>query len=165
MTILESQLKRDESFDLRMEHWRREMELLAETEEQIRGGGGPRRRERQRQKGKMLARERIDALCDEGSFIEWGLWAGWEMYEEHGGAPAGGVVTGTGQIHGREVLVVANDATVKAGAWFPIKASFLEDRTQAPPSREKIQGHRYRLWGVRGVGSRHFQQRVIQSRV
>ena len=119
MTILESQLERDQSFDHRMEHWRRELERLAETEEQIRGGGGPRRRERQRQRGKMLARERIDALCDEDSFIEWGLWAGYRMYEEHGSAPAGGVVTGTGKIHGREVLVVANDATVKAGAWFP----------------------------------------------
>jgi len=68
----------------------------------------------------MLARERVEALCDPETFIEWGLWAGHGMYDEHGGCPAGGVVTGTGRIHGREVLIVSNDATVKAGAWFPI---------------------------------------------
>ncbi|MCP3958535.1 MAG: acyl-CoA carboxylase subunit beta [bacterium] len=113
-------MRRDDNFARRDEHWRRELELLRETEETIRQGGGPKRREKQRQKGKMLARERVDVLCDVDSFVEWGLWAGYEMYEEHGGAPAGGVVTGTGTIHGREVMVVANDATVKAGAWFPI---------------------------------------------
>ncbi len=120
MTILKSKLKRDETFDRRMEHWRRVIDHARDSAEKIRGGGGQRRRQRQRQRGKMLARERVVALVDEDSFIEWGLWAGHGMYSEHGGAPAGGVVTGTGTIHGREVMVVANDATVKAGAWFPI---------------------------------------------
>ncbi len=120
MTILESGLKRDETFERRAEHWRRVIDRARENAVKLRGGGGPRRRQRQRQRGKMLARERVEALVDEGSFIEWGLWAGHGMYGEHGGAPAGGVVTGTGTIHGREVMVVANDATVKAGAWFPI---------------------------------------------
>ncbi len=120
MTILEDQLRRNESFDRRLEHWRGELEHLAEAEQTIRAGGGPKRQEKQRNKGKMLARERVETLCDPGSFLEWGLWVGHGMYAEHGGAPAGGVVTGTGKIHGREVLVVANDATVKAGAWFPI---------------------------------------------
>ncbi len=120
MTILESRLKRDETFERRTEHWRRAIDHARDGAEKIRGGGGPRRRERQRQKGKMLARERITALVDEDSFVEWGLWAGHGMYSDYGGAPAGGVVTGTGTIHGREVMVVANDATVKAGAWFPI---------------------------------------------
>ncbi len=120
MNILESQLERDATFERRRDHWRQRLEQLKETEEQVRAGGGPKRRDRQRQQGKMLARERIAALCDQDSFLEWGLWAGFGMYEEHGGAPAGGVVAGTGRIHGREVLVVANDATVKAGAWFPI---------------------------------------------
>ncbi len=120
MTILESQLKRDETFDRRMEHWRQAIDHARDGAEKIRGGGGPRRRQRQRQRGKMLARERVTALVDEGSFIEWGLWAGHGMYSEYGGAPAGGAVTGTGTIHGRQVIVVANDATVKAGAWFPI---------------------------------------------
>ncbi len=118
--ILESRLKRDETFERRREHWRRVLDQARDSAEKIRGGGGPRRRERQRQRGKMLARERIDALVDGDSFVEWGLWVGHGMYSEHGGAPAGGVVTGTGTIHGREVMVVANDATVKAGAWFPI---------------------------------------------
>ncbi len=120
MTILEDQLRRNESFDRRREHWLSELSRLAEAEEQIRAGGGPKRQEKQRRKGKMLARERVETLCDPESFVEWGLWSGHGMYAEHGGAPAGGVVTGTGKIEGREVLVVANDATVKAGAWFPI---------------------------------------------
>ena len=120
MTILESRLRQGETFERQAEHWRDELARLAASEAVIRAGGGERRQAKQRQKGKMLARERIDALCDAGTFIEWGLWVGYGMYEEHGGAPAGGVVTGSGKIHGREVLVVANDATVKAGAWFPI---------------------------------------------
>ncbi len=120
MTILESRLKRDETFERRAEHWRRAIDHARDGAEKIRGGGGPRRRERQRQKGKMLARERITTLVDEDSFVEWGLWAGHGMYSDYGGAPAGGVVTGTGTIHGREVMVISNDATVKAGAWFPI---------------------------------------------
>ncbi len=120
MTILESRLKRDETFDRRAEHWRRAIDQARDNAENIRGGGGQRRRQRQRRRGKMLARERVAALVDDGSFIEWGLWAGHGMYSEYGGAPAGGVVTGTGTMHGREVMVIANDATVKAGAWFPI---------------------------------------------
>ena len=71
--------------------------------------------------GKMLARERLAALLDPGTpFLELGLWAGWGMYEEWGGAPVGGVVTGVGMVSGRTCVIVANDATVKAGAWFPI---------------------------------------------
>ncbi len=120
MTILESRLERDPTFERRAEHWRQLIDRARDSAEEIRGGGGPRRRERQRQKGKMLARERLAALLDQDSFVEWGLWTGHGMYAEHGGAPAGGVVTGTGTIHGREVMAVANDATVKAGAWFPI---------------------------------------------
>ncbi len=120
MPVIETRLKKDQRFADRLEHWRRVVDELAAEAETIRAGGGVRRQAKQRQQGKMLARERVDALCDPGSFVEWGLWAGHGMYEEHGGAPAGGTVTGTGQIHGREVMVVANDATVKAGAWFPI---------------------------------------------
>ncbi len=87
----------------------------------IREGGGARRIAKQHEQGKMTARERIANLVDEGSeFLEFGAFAGFEMYEEHGGCPAGGVVTGYGRIHGRLCVIVANDATVKAGAWFPI---------------------------------------------
>ena len=84
-------------------------------------GGGEKRLEKQRSKGKMTVRERIDALIDKDSeFFEIGAFAGYNMYKEYGGAPAGGVVTGIGYVSGRQCMIVANDATVKAGAWFPI---------------------------------------------
>ncbi|MFN1833785.1 acyl-CoA carboxylase subunit beta [Balneola sp. MJW-20] len=96
---------------------------IRETEDEIKLGGGPKRIEKHHSKGKLTARERIEKLIDEGSdFQELGLWAGYEMYEEVGGCPGGGVVTGIGTISGRECMIVANDATVKAGAWFPITA-------------------------------------------
>ena len=89
--------------------------------DKIHEGGGQRRIRKQHDKGKMTARERVAALIDAGSeFLEFGAFAGYEMYEEHGGCPAGGVVTGYGRVHGRLCVIVANDATVKAGAWFPI---------------------------------------------
>ena len=120
MAVLESRLRKDHKFEHRDQHWRGELERLREQAESIREGGGERSRAKQKARGKMLARERVAALCDPDTFVEWGLWAGYGMYPEYGGAPAGGVVTGTGKIHGREIMVVANDATVKAGAWFPI---------------------------------------------
>lgn len=84
-------------------------------------GGGAKRAAKQRAQGKLTARERVAQLCDEGTdFLEFGAFAGFEMYEEYGGCPAGGVVTGYGRVHGRLCVIVANDATVKAGAWFPI---------------------------------------------
>ncbi|WP_299755113.1 carboxyl transferase domain-containing protein [uncultured Pontibacter sp.] len=86
-------------------------------------GGGEKRIEKEHAKGKKTARERIDYLLDEGSeFLEVGAFAGEGMYKEVGGCPSGGVVTGIGYIKGRQCVVVANDATVKAGAWFPITA-------------------------------------------
>ncbi|MBB4077756.1 acetyl-CoA carboxylase carboxyltransferase component [Lewinella aquimaris] len=89
--------------------------------ERILEGGGAKRIAKQHQKGKLTARERVAQLIDPGTqFLEFGAFAGYEMYEEHGGCPAGGVITGYGRINGRLCVVVANDATVKAGAWFPI---------------------------------------------
>ena len=89
--------------------------------ERILEGGGPKRTAKQHQKGKLTARERVAALIDPGSqFLEFGAFAGYEMYEEYGGCPAGGVITGYGRVAGRLCVIVANDATVKAGAWFPI---------------------------------------------
>ncbi|MFY0654049.1 MAG: acyl-CoA carboxylase subunit beta [Cyclobacteriaceae bacterium] len=86
-------------------------------------GGGQKKIEAQHQKGKLTARERIDYLIDkESDFIEVGAFAGDGMYTEHGGCPGGGVVVGIGFIQGRQCIIVANDATVKAGAWFPITA-------------------------------------------
>ena len=84
-------------------------------------GGGEKRIEKHHAKGKMTARERVDFLLDEKSnSIEIGAFAGEGMYEEHGGCPSGGVVVKIGYVSGKQCIVVANDATVKAGAWFPI---------------------------------------------
>lgn len=86
-------------------------------------GGGEKKIDEQHKKGKLTARERIEHLIDRGSdFVEIGLFAGDGMYAEQGGCPSAGVVTGIGYVHGRQVMIVANDATVKAGAWFPITA-------------------------------------------
>jgi len=120
-TIIESHLKRDGNFASRAEGWRRKLDELREGAEIIRQGGGERARAKQKKQGKMLARERVAALCDPGSeFVELALWVAHGFYTEYGGAPAAGVVTGVGKIHGRDAVVVANDATVKAGAWFPL---------------------------------------------
>jgi acetyl-CoA carboxylase carboxyltransferase component len=97
------------------------LDQLRERRAEVEQGGGQRAVDRAHKRGKMTARERIVALCDEGTaFYEVGTFAGWEMYEDEGGCPSGGVVTGFATVSGRRVLVVANDATVKAGAWFPI---------------------------------------------
>jgi len=86
-------------------------------------GGGKKRIEKHHEKGKMTARERIDYLLDKGSkCIEIGAFAGEDMYVEHGGCPSAGVVVKIGYVKGKQCIVVANDATVKAGAWFPITA-------------------------------------------
>jgi 3-methylcrotonyl-CoA carboxylase beta subunit len=84
-------------------------------------GGGKAAIDKQREKNKLTARERIHYLVDEGApFIEIGAFAGYEMYEEYGGCPAGGTVAGIGYVSGRQCIILANDQTVKAGAWFPI---------------------------------------------
>ena len=84
-------------------------------------GGGQQRIDKHHQNGKMTARERVDYLLDNNSkSIEIGTFAGEEMYTEHGGCPSGGVVVKIGYVEGKQCIVVANDATVKAGAWFPI---------------------------------------------
>lgn len=89
--------------------------------DRIHEGGGAKRIEKLHEEGKMSARERIDYLLDPGApSIEVGAFAGFDMYESEGGCPAGGVVVVIGYVRGRQVIVVANDATVKAGAWFPI---------------------------------------------
>src|ERR1039457_7050196 len=94
------------------------MEQLGKLEGRLRAGGGPSRIEKQHRAGKMTARERIAALLDpETRFLEIGLLIAYDRYD--GQAPAAGVVTGLGKIEGRPAVVVANDATVKAGAWWP----------------------------------------------
>jgi 3-methylcrotonyl-CoA carboxylase beta subunit len=94
---------------------------LLEEEARLRLGGGPEAIERQHAKGRMTARERIEALLDAGApTLELGLWAGYQIYDEWGGAQGAGVVTMIGSVHGHRVMIVANDATVKAGACFPL---------------------------------------------
>ncbi|MCL6524771.1 MAG: acyl-CoA carboxylase subunit beta [Thermoflavifilum sp.] len=91
--------------------------------EQIAQGGGKKQIEKIKQQNKLTARERIQYLIDKGSqFLELGLFAGYDMYAQEGGCPAGGVVAGLGYVNGRQCVIVANDMTVKAGAWFPITA-------------------------------------------
>jgi 3-methylcrotonyl-CoA carboxylase beta subunit len=89
-------------------------------EEKIREGGGPKAIESQHAKSRLTARERINLLADPGSFFELGLYAAHKMYEEWGSAPAAGVITGLARIHTRMVMLIVNDATVKAGAFFPM---------------------------------------------
>ena len=121
MATLAKAVRRDDAFEANLDHWRTVWDRLAAEAGRIAGGGGERAAARQRAQGKMLVRERLSALLDHDTpFLELGLWAGWGMYEEWGGAPAAGTVAGVGTVSGRRCVVVANDATVKAGAWFPI---------------------------------------------
>ena len=105
---------------------RRVIELLTEIknqEEQICQGGGEKAMDAQHKKGRLTARERITKLIDAGThFFELGTFAAFEMYEEWGGAPSAGTVTGLARVCGRLFMVIANDATVKAGAFFPMTA-------------------------------------------
>jgi len=121
MASLAKAVRRDVAFERNLDHWRTAMDALRAETERLRQGGGEKAAERQKAQGKMLARERLAALLDSGSpFLELGGWAGWGMYAEWGGAPGAGCVTGVGTVSGRRCVVIANDATVKAGAWFPI---------------------------------------------
>jgi 3-methylcrotonyl-CoA carboxylase beta subunit len=95
---------------------------LAAQEARIREGGGQQAIKRQHDKGRLTARERITRLLDDEHFLEIGLWAAWQMYADWGGAPSAGVVTGIGSVGGRLSMIIANDATVKAGAFFPMTA-------------------------------------------
>ena len=102
------------------------LDLLAtirSQEETIRLGGGTKAAAAQHAKKRLTVRERLKLLLDEGrEFLELGLWAAYEMYAEYGGAPGAGVVTGLGRVCGRLCMIIANDATVKAGAFFPMTA-------------------------------------------
>src|ERR1700676_3494342 len=96
---------------------------IKNEEEQICQGGGAKAVESQHKKGRLTARERIKKLIDPGShFFELSVFAAYEMYQEWGGAPAAGTVTGLARVCGRTFMIVANDATVKAGAFFPMTA-------------------------------------------
>src|SRR5208282_1702456 len=97
--------------------------VIKNEEEQIRQGGGAKAIESQHKKNRLTARERIKALIDPGThFFELGIYAAYEMYEEWGGAPSAGTITGLGRVSGRLFMIIANDATVKAVAFFPMAA-------------------------------------------
>jgi 3-methylcrotonyl-CoA carboxylase beta subunit len=99
------------------------MAALCAEEDSIRLGGGAKAAEAQRAKGRLTVRERLRLLLDaETELLELGLWAAQGMYAEYGGAPGAGVVTGLGRVCGRLCMIIANDATVKAGAFFPMTA-------------------------------------------
>ena len=110
-------------FESRQREMQKLVHQLRADEAQISEGGGTANIERQHSKGRLTARERLGRLIDPSSeFLEIGIHAAFQMYQEWGGAPAAGVVTGIGRICGRDFMVVANDATVKAGAFFPMTA-------------------------------------------
>ncbi len=110
-------------FATREEQYQELLTRMRERGQAIEQGGGPMRMAREHERGKLTARERIARLLDVPTdFTELGRFAGYKMYEEEGGCPAGGTVMGLGKVSGRLCLIVANDATVKAGAWFPITA-------------------------------------------
>ena len=119
--VFDSQPRRDVTFETNRDHWRNQVRILDAQRDEIALGGGQKAATKQKEKGKLLARDRVEALIDEGTeLLEIGTFAAWDQYEEWGGAPAAGVVVGLGSVEGRECVVVANDATVKAGAWFPL---------------------------------------------
>tara|TARA_B100000795_G_scaffold138026_1_gene103070 strand:- start:8099 stop:9727 length:1629 start_codon:yes stop_codon:yes gene_type:complete len=111
----------DLSFNKNEDHNKLLLSDLRKRFAKVKLGGGEKRIEKHHAKGKMTARERIDYLLDDNKkSIEIGAFAGDGMYEQHGGCPSGGVVVKIGYVKGKQCIVVANDATVKAGAWFPI---------------------------------------------
>ena len=116
-------VKEDESFLKRQDYQRNLLRKLKAEIEKIKLGGGTKAIEKHKSKGKLTARERINLLVDDQkSFYELNTFAAYEMYEEYGGAPSSGTIFGIGKINGKDHVIVANDATVKAGAWFPITA-------------------------------------------
>jgi acetyl-CoA carboxylase carboxyltransferase component len=118
--LLTSQVERDSDlFGRRTEHMNALVEELRERTAQVAGGGGEAALERHRSRGKLTARERVDRLVDpDGAFLELSALAAWDVYD--GQAPSAGIVTGIGVIEGRECVLVANDATVKGGTYFPL---------------------------------------------
>ncbi|MGL6279026.1 MAG: carboxyl transferase domain-containing protein, partial [Gaiella sp.] len=119
MTVLTSHVVHDDVFERRRAATEALVNELRERTALVARGGGPEALERHRSRGKLTARERIDRLLDPGtSFLELGALAAWELYE--GQAPSAGIVTGVGVIEGRHCVVVANDATVKGGTYFPL---------------------------------------------
>ncbi len=119
MAVLTTQLARDEAFEQRRARMEQLVAELRERSALVAAGGGEKAVERHRSRGKLTARERIDRLVDPGTtFLELNALAAWELYG--GDAPSAGIITGIGVVEGRQVIVVANDATVKGGSYYPL---------------------------------------------
>src|SRR5687767_4412754 len=119
MALLTSQLERDDTFSARAQRMEALVAELRERTAAVATGGGEKALERHRSRGKLPARERIDRLVDPGSaFLELNALAAWELYD--GAAPSAGIVTGIGVVEGQQCVIVANDATVKGGSYFPL---------------------------------------------
>src|ERR1700719_1769665 len=123
-TLLETRIHRNSP--VFAQNTRRMVDLLTEIkneEAQLQEGGGAKAADAQHKKGRLTARERVARLVDpKTEFFELGIYAAYEMYEDWGGAPAAGTITGLARVSGRLVMIIANDATVKAGAFFPMTA-------------------------------------------
>ncbi len=122
-TAVDQEFRLTERFRTAYEKMAGKVVEIRKSQRQVHLGGGEGNIEKQHRKGRLTARERIALLVDEEStFHELGEFVAWEMYSEWGGAPAAGVICGLGRIEGRLVMIIANDATVKAGAFFPMTA-------------------------------------------
>ncbi len=123
MKQIGSNLNKDKQFLKREDYYKNLVRKINALKEKVAEGGGAKAIEKQHSKGKLTARERINLLIDKDTdFIELNTLAAHGMYEEYGGAPSAGTVFGIGKVKGRNCVIVANDATVKAGAWFPVTA-------------------------------------------
>jgi Acetyl-CoA carboxylase, carboxyltransferase component (subunits alpha and beta) len=123
MKKIGSDITLDNGFNIREDSYKEFVRKLDYERRKTEKGGGEKALQKLKEKGKMPARERIDLLIDPGSqFMELNTFAAHGMYTEFGGAPGSGTIFGIGKIHGRDCVIVANDSTVKAGAWFPITA-------------------------------------------
>ncbi len=121
MKKFESKTQRDSNFLQNEDMNKNLLRKLNAQMSEIRKGGGEEAAQRQKKRGKMSARERVQNLIDPGTnFLELATMAAFGLYGEYGGAPSAGIVTGIGKIHGRNIVIVANDSTVKAGAYFPL---------------------------------------------
>jgi 3-methylcrotonyl-CoA carboxylase beta subunit len=116
-------IQENEHFLKREDYQKQLLRKIEFAKEKVKEGGGKKSIEKHKAKGKLTARERVNLLIDNSKkFFELGTFAAYDMYEEYGGAASSGTIYGIGKIHGRDCIIVANDATVKAGAWFPITA-------------------------------------------
>src|SRR5689334_2189819 len=120
MAIIETHVDRQSSdFQENTQYFQQQLDQLQQRIQQVQQGGGPAAIARHRKRNKLLARERIQLLCDPDTpFLEFSPLAAWDMYDNE--APAAGIITGIGVVSGQECLIIANDATVKGGTYYPI---------------------------------------------